>query len=203
LGRAQELRDRVGQLERDIERLRREGQDARAESGGQQGQQQAERQTPQRAEGAQQGSAGQPNQGAAQSAGRAGTSGESGGAAGGSAGQLEQLQRDVNEQMRQAARLAEGLRRDVPGMQAPNSDEGWWRSFSAPGTEAFKQDFSRWESLKKNLLVALEGVETKLSAELREHENKQRLNAGGHDAVSESYRSLVEKYYRSLASPRR
>jgi hypothetical protein len=88
-------------------------------------------------------------------------------------------------------------------MQAPNTDEGWWRSFSAPGTEAFKQDFSRWESLKKNLLVALEDAETKLSGELRDRENKARLNAGGHDAVSETYRALVDKYYRSLAAPRR
>jgi hypothetical protein len=88
-------------------------------------------------------------------------------------------------------------------MQGPNSEEGWWRSFSAPGTEAFKQDFSRWESLKKNVLVALENVETKLSSDLRERENKQRLNAGGHDAVSEPYRALVEKYYRSLAAPRK
>ena len=88
-------------------------------------------------------------------------------------------------------------------MQGPNGDQDWWRSFSAPGTEAFKQDFTRWESLKKNLLVALEGVETKLSGELRERENKQRLNAGGHDAVSEQYRALVEKYYKSLAAPRR
>jgi hypothetical protein len=208
LGRAQQLRDRVSQLERDIERLRREGQQAQNNNAGQQGSDaQAARQGPQRAEGGQQGATGQQgqaqNNGPASSAGREGAAGDSGGASGGSAGRVEQLQRDVNEQMREAARLAETLRRDVPGMQGPNSEEGWWRSFSAPGTEAFKQDFSRWESLKKNLLVALEDVETKLSAELRERENKQRLNAGGHEAVSEPYRSLVEKYYRALASPRR
>ena len=205
LGRAQELRDRVNQLERDIERLRRQGQQAQGETG-RQSEPQAERQTPQRAEGSQQqGTAGKPGQSGTSPAaqGVPGASGTSGAATGDSAGQLEQLQRDVNQQMQQAARLAESLRRDAPGMQGPDSEEGWWRSFSAPGTEAFKQDFSRWESLKKNLLVALEDVETRLSAELREHENKQRLNVGGHDAVSESYRSLVEKYYRSLASPRR
>jgi hypothetical protein len=205
LGRAQELRDRVNQLERDVERLRREGQQAQSENG-RQGEPQAERRTPQRAEGAQQpGAAGQAGQSGTQSTaqGTPGAAGASGTATGGSAGHLEQLQRDVNQQMQQAARLAESLRRDAPGMQGPDTEEGWWRSFSAPGTEAFKQDFSRWESLKKNLLVALEDVETRLSAELREHENKQRLNAGGHDAVSESYRSLVEKYYRSLATPRR
>jgi hypothetical protein len=202
LGRAQELRDRMAQLERNIEQLRREDQQAGARSPGQRNDGSAERQGPQRAEGKGEGQSGQSQNGQSQSAGREGTSGESGGATGGS-GRLEQLQRDVNEQMREAARLAETLQRDVPGMQAPNSEEGWWRSFSAPGTEAFKQDFSRWESLKKNLLVALEDVETKLSDELRHRENQQRLNAGGHDAVSEPYRSLVEKYYRSLAAPRK
>ena len=104
--------------------------------------------------------------------------------------------------MRDAARLADEMRRDNPGMQSPNPNDGWWRSFSAPGTEAFKQDFARWESLKKNLLVALEGVETKVSSELRTRENKERLNAGGHNAVSDAYREQVEKCYRSLAAPK-
>jgi hypothetical protein len=104
--------------------------------------------------------------------------------------------------MRQAERLAETIRREAPGLQGPDTDASWWRSFSAPGTEAFKQDFSRWESLKTNLLIALEDVETKLSGELRAQENKERLNVGGHEAVSDEYRDLVDKYYRALAAPR-
>jgi len=108
----------------------------------------------------------------------------------------------VNDQMREAERLAETIGRESPGLQGPDSDASWWRSFSAPGTEAFKQDFSRWDSLKANLLIALEDVETKLSGELRAQENKQRLNVGGHEAVSDAYRELVDKYYRALATPR-
>ena len=208
LGQAQQLRDRVNELQRNIEQLQREGEQAKNAQTAQAGTpSQAEPQGPQRAEGNQQGSSQSqaPSQNGQQASanGREGASGQAGGSTGGSGGRLEQLQRDVNEQMREAARLTESLRREVPGMQGPNSEEGWWRSFSAPGTEAFKQDFSRWESLKQNLLVALEDVETKLSSELRQRENKQRLNAGGHDAVSEPYRTLVEKYYRSLATPRR
>jgi hypothetical protein len=88
-------------------------------------------------------------------------------------------------------------------MDGANPDATWWRSFSAPGTEAFKQDFARWESLKKNLLVALEDVENKLSEELRAREKELRLNAGGHETVNDTYRDLVDKYYRSLAAPRR
>jgi hypothetical protein len=112
------------------------------------------------------------------------------------------LQREVNERMREAGKLADEIRRENPGVQGPNTPEQWWRSFSAPGTEAFKQDFARWESLKSNLLVALEQVETQTTDQLRARENKERLNAGGHSAVSEAYRELVDKYYRSLAAPR-
>jgi hypothetical protein len=104
--------------------------------------------------------------------------------------------------MREAERLAGEIQRENPGLQTANS-EAWWRSFSAPGTEGFKQDFARWESLKKNLLVALEDVDSKVSGQLRTLENKERLNAGGHEAVGDAYRELVDKYYRSLAAPRK
>ncbi|HXG89973.1 MAG TPA: hypothetical protein VNJ02_16720 [Vicinamibacterales bacterium] len=145
----------------------------------------------------------QPGQGAQQaSQGRESAGGQQGGSTGADGGRVQQLQREVNERMREAERLTADLRRDNPGMQGEQSQE-WWRSFSAPGTEAFKQDFARWESLKKNLLVAIEGVESKVSDELRDRENKERFNAGGHQAVGEAYRDMVEKYYRSLAAPRK
>ena len=80
--------------------------------------------------------------------------------------------------------------------------EQWQRSVSAPGTEAFKQDFAKWESLKKNLLVALDQTESQLSDQLRARENRERLNAGRHDAVADTYRALVDRYYQSLAAPR-
>lgn len=188
LARTQELRDKMQELDRSIERLRREGTPESS------GSQEASRQA--------QGSQGPP--GTQPQPGRGGTSGQGSGSSEGNGGErLEQMQRDVNEQMRQAQQLAEDLRRDNPGLQPATPDGSWWRSFSAPGTESFKQDFTQWESLKKNLLVALDDVETKLSGELRARQSSDRLNAGGHDAVSEPYRTLVEKYYRSLAAPRK
>jgi hypothetical protein len=211
LSRTQELRDKVTSLERSMEQLRREAQQgqqgqSQAENGGEPRQspqgpdQQAPRQGPQQAQGGQQSS---PGQAGDQAGGREGTSGQQGSNSGGNGGRLQQLQREVNERAREVERLAEEIRRDNPGMQGPNNSEGWWRSTSAPGTEAFKQDFARWESLKSNLLIALEGVESKVSGELRARENKQRLNAGGHEGVSDAYRDLVDKYYRSLAAPRK
>ncbi len=208
LSKTQELREKVSDLERTIEQLQREakqGQQAAnpnspqgAESSAQGREQSAERQGPQQAQGQSSGA----SNGQQSAKGREGTSGQSGAGTGGSGGRVQQLQREANEQSRELERLTGELRRDNPGLQGSN-DESWWRSMSAPGTEAFKQDFTRWESLKKNLLVSLEGVESKLSGELRAVENKQRFNAGGHETVSESYRELVDKYYRSLATPRK
>jgi hypothetical protein len=131
-----------------------------------------------------------------------GSSGQLGSNAGGR-GSVERLQRDVDNQMRDAQRLAEELRRE-PGMEkGGTTPEQWQRSVSAPGTEGFKQDFAKWESLKKNLLVALEQTESKLADQLRARETRERLNAGRHDAVADTYRELVDRYYQSLAAPRR
>jgi small-conductance mechanosensitive channel len=119
-------------------------------------------------------------------------------------GSVERLQREADQQMREAQQLAEQMQRENPGMQKGGSTpEQWQRSMSAPGTEAFKQDFAKWDELKKNLLVALEQTESKLSDQLRARETRERLNAGRHDAVGDTYRSLVDRYYQSLAAPRR
>ncbi len=111
--------------------------------------------------------------------------------------------REATEQLQEALRLAEDVRRQNPGMPQGGTPEDWSRSVSAPGTESFKQDFATWESLKKNLLAALEQTETKLSDELRIRESRERLNAGRHDEVADTYRELVDRYYQSLAAPRR
>ena len=173
LGQSQQLRDTIQELDRSIQRLQRESQGQEAQRGAK-GQ--------------------RPQDGQRTENGRAGSTGDND-------QRLAEFERDVNQKMREAERLSDQLRRENPDLQGSN-DTSWVRSFSAPGTEAFKQDFSRWESLKKNLLIALEEVETKLSTELRAHETAERLNAGGHQAVSEAYRDLVDKYYRSLAAPR-
>lgn len=110
---------------------------------------------------------------------------------------------DVERQLQEAQQLAQQMSRDMPGFDKNGTTpEQWQRSLSSPGTEAFKQDFAKWESLKKNLQVALERSEAQLSDQLRAHETRERLNAGRHDGVSDTYRSLVERYYQSLAAPR-
>ncbi len=192
LSRAQELRDRLTRLQRSMDEL------AKSEQGGPQG-------TP--------GPPGQPGQGQQGESpngrqpgadGKDGASGQQGSSAGGREGSSSPLQREVDQQMEDARQLAQEMQRENPGMQkGGTTPEQWQRSVSAPGTEAFKQDFAKWEELKKGLLVALERTESQLSDQLRARENRERLNAGRHDAVSDSYRALVDRYYQSLAAPRR
>ncbi len=181
LSRTQELRDRLERLQRSMEELKKQG------AQGAQG-----------AEGAQGSEAAQPG-----SQGQDGKSGQQGSTSGGRGG-VERLQREVDNQLRGAQQLAEEIGKQNPGMEkGGTTPEQWQRSVSAPGTEAFKQDFANWESLKKNLLVALEQTESQLADKLRARETKERLNAGRHDAVADSYRELVDRYYQSLAAPRR
>ncbi len=118
--------------------------------------------------------------------------------------QVDEQRQAIEQQLKEAQQLAEQLTRANPGSPlGGTTPEQWQRSFSAPGTEAFKQDFSKWESLKKNLQMAIEQTESRLSDQLRARENRERLNAGRHDAVSDTYRELVDRYYQSLAQPRR
>ena len=197
LSRTQELRDRLARLERSMEELQK--QDAQgAQEQGATGATGAQGANGQRSPDGQQPGERQPG-----SQGQEGTTGQQG-SNGGGRGSVERLQRDVDNQLRDAQRLAEELRRENPGMEkGGTTPEQWQRSVSAPGTEGFKQDFAKWESLKKNLLVALEQTESKLADQLRARETRERLNAGRHDAVADTYRELVDRYYQSLAAPRR
>lgn len=212
LSNAQELRERMAELQRSIEQMEREGrgQQSGSPSQGQQpsrDQQNAQQGQQGQQQGNQAGQSGQRGQQQGQQGQQAGAQGESttaqGAGGGGGGGRLGELQRQAGEQAREVERLADRLRRDNPGMQGPNTAEDWWPSTSAPGTETWKQDFARWESLKKGLLSAVEKLETDVSSRQRERENRERLNAGGHDAVSEAYREQVERYFRALAAPRK
>jgi hypothetical protein len=191
LARAGELRDQIGELQRTIEALEREAQ---------QGQQGGRSQSDANGQRSQQGQSQQ--QGASTSQGQEGTPGEQTGGTGRS--RLSHLQREAADRMREAQRLAGELQQQSPDMRSGlTTPENWYPSLSAPGTEAFKQDFSKWESLKKGLLNALERTETRVSAQLRERESRARLNAGGYEGVSSDYQEMVDRYYRSLAAPRK
>ncbi len=75
-----------------------------------------------------------------------------------------------------------------------------WRSGAAPGAAAYKQDFSAWPALYGELRYVLEALEASRSRTLAADEIADRLQAGAGVAPPESYRRLVDRYYRSLAA---
>lgn len=85
-------------------------------------------------------------------------------------------------------------------MQGPNSEDGWWRSFSAPGTEAFKQDYAKWQSLAGDVAKTLERLEASVAARLSSEAAKDRLRAGGSERVPDAYKGRVSKYFESIAT---
>lgn len=112
--------------------------------------------------------------------------------------QLAKLQEDLQKALKEGERLMAQLGR-ASGEGYGTTPQGRQLSSSAPGTESFKQDFSRWDGLKKNITLALEQLQVSLAHQLAEKENRERLNAGADNRVPEEYRELVDKYYQSLA----
>ena len=177
-------------------------QNQRAQDGqpSQQGQQPGERQG-QEGQDSQRGGQPSPQEGSERSAAAQGQQGQTGQDGPGNSGRGGEIQRADEEgrPWQQARELVDELRRDdgvgrnTPELQRFNP------GVSAPGTEAWKQDFAKWDELKQQLEVALEKVDTTLASQLRDQELKDRLSAGATQAVPDQYRALVDKYYRALA----
>ncbi|MGH2601695.1 MAG: hypothetical protein ACRDJ9_20200 [Dehalococcoidia bacterium] len=105
----------------------------------------------------------------------------------------DRLLRDAQSLVGDAGR---GSPESAAGSGTPEHQEF---SRSAPGTEAFKQDFSRWDDLRKDVVTALEALELSLSEQLAERDARNRLNAGGDERAPERYSESVARYYRSIA----
>ena len=165
-----------------------------------------------RAGGAEQpGRAGQPNQpGRAGQTGRAGEAGQQGqqgtrGSQGeGRGGDLQQLQQAYNRELQRTRELMDRVQRGTPdsggNMTTPEQHE-WSRS--APGTEAFKQDYAAWQSLAGDVARALERAEASVAGRLSNAVARDRLRAGGSDRVPDAYRQRVSKYFESIAAKKK
>ena len=145
--------------------------------------------------------------------GRAGT-GRPGGAARGSAarsgdgqggGDLQRLQQEYNRELQRTRELmdrvaARHARVGRAAWRRPKQHE-WSRS--APGTEAFKQDYAAWQSLAGDVAKALERAEAAVAGRLSSALAKDRLRAGGSERVPDAYRQRVSKYFESIATQAR
>jgi hypothetical protein len=181
MARAREARDRLSDMARRLERLEQEDRAARngQRSSGQSGQQQGR----------------QGQQGSDQ---RGGQQSQQGG--GGRGGDLARLRKEYQREVERAQEVLQGLQRSAPnsGMGGSTPEQHEY-SISAPGREAFKNDFSNWERLRKDVSLALEQRETAIAETLAGKRRQDRLAAGAADGVPESYRALVARYFESLA----
>ena len=129
--------------------------------------------------------------------GRPNLSGSSGGA---EEKDLERLREEYARELQRASELLGKLQESAPrsglGGRTPEKAE---RSQADPGNQPFKQDYSGWESLRKDVNLALERTEQAVSEKIAGQKTQDRLSAGGSDRVPDAYRRLIARYYESLA----
>jgi hypothetical protein len=106
----------------------------------------------------------------------------------------------VREQYAQEVERARDLmgHLDRPGRAAATPEQHEW-SWGAPGTEAWKQDFAKWEVLGKDAGRALERYESSVGNQLAKSLARDRLTAGASERVPDMYADRVARYYESLA----
>jgi hypothetical protein len=137
-------------------------------------------------------------------AGESGRTGEGRQGAGGT--DLTRLREESLRRLQEAKDLLEELRRQDPGSSRNGAGftfESQGIVMSAPGTESFKQDFEKWEILKRQAIVALEQAGSVLATRVQAAAAKDRLAAGIEDTTPPEYRTQVDAYFRALAGGKR
>ena len=121
----------------------------------------------------------------------------------GASGDRKRLQQDAARQLRQVRELIDQLRREDPALSSGGPGftyEGQGMTFSAPGTEAFKQDFSRWQELRNEATRALDRMSAAVEKRLDGKDRRDRLAAGVDDKAPAAYRSRVDDYFKAIAA---
>ena len=123
-----------------------------------------------------------------------------GGQGSGAESELQRLREEYAKAAQNARQTLARLEREQSGGSGGGTspeDHEW--SPTDQGKEAFKQDFSKWESLKKDVDSALDRYEAAVVAKAARRSLDDRLSAGGSDRVPDAYRRLIARYYESLA----
>jgi hypothetical protein len=176
LARAQELRE-------GLQQLGQIGQNGRGGQGGTQGS--SARKSP--------GESGEPGQGQQ-------------GGGGGTGTDLGKLREEYQRRLQETKELVDQLRRDDPTFThggGGSTLEGSGGVFASPGTEAFKQDFAKWEDLRRQATQALEQAEASLSKKLQAKQAKDRLAAGTDDNPPPEYKKQVDSYFKAIAGKKK
>ncbi len=118
----------------------------------------------------------------------------------GASAEAQRLRDQYGQELQRARQTLSRLERtESGGAQGGTSPEQHEWSQTDQGTEAFKQDFSQWALLKKDVHSALDRYDASVIAKAARKSVDQRLSAGGSDRVPDAYRRLIARYYESLA----
>jgi hypothetical protein len=175
LARVQEQRDKLDAVSRELGKLGRQNG----------------------ATGSQQGNSSQKSPG---QTGKPGEGQQGGG--GGSGKDLARLRDEYMRRLQETRDLLNQLQRDDQSFSQGGAGftfEGRGMTMSAPGTEAFKQDFAKWEDLKRQATQALDQAESVVSKRLQAKQARDRLAAGADDKAPPAYRKQVDSYFKAIA----
>ena len=119
---------------------------------------------------------------------------------------LTKLSEESLRELREVRDFVDQLRREDPSFAKSGAGftfEGQGMVMSAPGTEAFKQDFAKWDLLRQQAIVALEQAESALSKRVRAADSEGRLVSGPEDKAPAEYQTQVDKYFKAIAGGKR
>jgi hypothetical protein len=118
---------------------------------------------------------------------------------------LDRLRQQAARELQRTRELIDELRRQDPSFARGGTGftfEGAGMVFSSPGTEAFKQDLTKWQALSAEATRALEGAESSLSKRLQQDDSSGRLAAGIDDKPPAAYQQQVDRYFKALGNRR-
>ena len=188
LARARELRDKLAGVTREIDKLGRQ-----AASAGRRG-----------STGRSDGATDRPQASQGQSGNAVG-----GRQGGGGGADVDRLREEFQRELERTRDLVRELRREDPaGLTFERGGpgftfEGRGMTLGAPGTEAFKQDFAKWDDLRRQATQALERVESSLSKKLQANASRDRLAAGVDDQAPPAYEKQVDSYFKAIAGKKK
>jgi hypothetical protein len=120
--------------------------------------------------------------------------------------ELDQIQQDYQRQLQQASQFLDQLRREDASVAQGGSGftfEGQGMTLSAPGTEAFKQDFGKWMALRQQATDALERAEDSIAKRQLAKDSRTRLASGVEDKAPAGYEHQVDSYFKALATKKK
>jgi hypothetical protein len=132
--------------------------------------------------------------------------GEKPGQSAGQAQELERLQQELARQLQEANDLLDQVKREDTTLAQGGGGftfEGQGMVLSSPGTEAFKQDFAKWQQLSQQATQALERAADSLARRQLARDSRDRLASGVDDKPPASYESQVDAYFKALATKKK